>query len=260
MATKDALIGGVEVAYDYEASRDRVEEILSSKTEIVKKDKIPSNDDEFTYSNGIKSWVGAIFIDIVGSSNLCKSADENTARIFRAFCSEIIAILKENPNYRQIGIRGDCVYSINTTPKQGDLVEMFITAARIHTFMNMFRKLLEMHGYKPIKAGIGLGCSEDLIVKAGQSGSGINDKIWIGKAVVEASHLGDIAYRNGIEPIAMSPLFYENVHELLEKRNEGYKTWIKPHKDNPYSYYSSIDFYHCDVVITDFDKWINNIE
>ena len=244
------------MSYDYKDSKRRVDDILSSKTEIVKKDKIPSNDDEFTYSNGIKSWVGAIFVDMVGSSELCKTADEKTARIFRAFCSEIIAILKDDSNYRQIGIRGDCVYSINTAHYKKDLVDMFNSAVRIHTFMKMFRKQLQNHGYEPIKAGIGLGCSEDLIIKAGQTGSGINDKIWIGKAVVDASKLGDKAFRNGVDPIAMSTLFYDNVHELLEKENDGYKNWIKAYKDNLNGYYSSTEFYHCDIIFTDFDNWI----
>ncbi len=246
------------MAYDFKESKKRVDDILSSKTEIVKKDNIPASDSEFTYSNGIKAWVGAIFVDMVGSSELCKSPDEKTARIFRAFCSEIIAIMKDDANYRQIGIRGDCVYSINTANYRSDLEKMFDTAVRIHTFMNMYRKQLNKHGYDSIKAGIGLGCSEDLIIKAGQSGSGINDKIWIGKAVVDASKLGDKANRNGIDPIAMSPLFYDNIHEALEKENEGYKTWIKPHRDNPYGYYSNIDFYHCNVIQTDFNNWVNN--
>lgn len=222
----------MNMAYSFSASKERIEDILLSRTEIVKKDKIPVNEAEFTYSNGIRTWVVAIFIDIVGSSNLCKSPDEKTARIFRSFCSEIIAILRDDSNYRQIGIRGDCVYSINSTSQKDDLVEMFNSAVRIHTFMNMYRKLLEKHGYEPIKAGIGLGCSEDLIIKAGQTGSGINDKIWIGKAVVEASKLGDKANRNGIEPIAMSHLFYYNIHEILEKENEKYKSWIKPYREN----------------------------
>ena len=82
--------------------------------------------------------------------------------------------------------------------------------------MNMYRKLLTNHGYASLSAGIGLGCSEDLIIKAGQSGSGINDKIWIGKAVVDACKLGDKANRNGICPIALSTLFYDNIHKLFK--------------------------------------------
>lgn len=246
------------MAYDYKESKKRVDDILSSKTLIEKKEKIPSNDSEFTYANGIKTWVGALFVDMVGSSELCNSPDENTARIFRAFCSEIIAILKDDPNYRQIGIRGDCVYSINTTPYKTDLVDMFNTAVQVNTFMKMYRKLLKKNGYDSIYAGIGLGCSEDLIIKAGQSGSGINDKIWIGKAVVDACKLGDKANRNGINPIAMSPLFYENVHENLEKENPEYKNWIREHKESQYSYYSKVDFYHCNIVNTSFDSWVEN--
>lgn len=70
--------------YDYKKSKDVIEEILTSQTKIVEKDKIPASDSEFTYSNGIKTWVGALFVDIVKSSELCQSANEDTARIFRA--------------------------------------------------------------------------------------------------------------------------------------------------------------------------------
>ena len=205
--------------YNYKDSKERVDNILSSKTKIENKDKVPASDGEFTYSNGIRTWVGALFVDMVNSSKLCETADENTARIFRAFCSEIIAIMKDDENYRQIGIRGDCIYSINTTQFQEDLVNMFRTAYRINTFIKMF-----------------------------------NNKIWIGKAVVEACHLGDIANRNNTEPIAMSKCFYNNVHKMLEKENEKYKDWIKPYYSNSYSY--TVDFYHCCIVQTDFNQWI----
>ena len=101
--------------YDYLKSKSAIENILLSKTKIEDKDKIPASDSEFTYTNGIRTWVGALFVDIVNSSELCKTPNEDTARILRAFCSEIIAILKDDSNYREIGIRGDCVYCIYTT-------------------------------------------------------------------------------------------------------------------------------------------------
>lgn len=237
--------------YDYRKSKETVEEILKSRTEIEEKDNIPASDAEFTYSNGIKAWVGALFVDIVGSSKLCNSANENTARIFRSFCSEIISILKDDVNYREIGIRGDCVYGIFAAPYQEDLVEIFRHAYRINTFMKMFNALLERQGYDLIHVGIGLGCGKDLIIKAGQSGSGINDKIWIGKAVVDACHLGDIANRNGVSEIAMSTLFYENIIDSLEKENINYKTWIRPQ----ITFYQT-EYYHCNIIETDFNDWI----
>lgn len=239
--------------YDYKKSKEAVEAILRSSTKIVEKSLIPSSDSEFTYENGIKTWVGALFVDIVDSSKLFRSPNEDTARIIRSFCSEIISILKDDSNYREIGIRGDCVYCIYNAPYQTDLVEIFRHAYRINSFMQMLNKLLNKFGFPTVRAGIGLGCSQDLIIKAGQSGSGINDKIWIGKAVVDAAHLSDVANRNGVSAIAMSPLFYDNVIEHLCKENEKYKSWISSHTSG---YYGSVDYYHCSIIETDFDKWI----
>lgn len=239
--------------YEYKKSKETVESILSSPTNIIKKDFVPSSDSEFTYENGITAWVGALFVDIVNSSSLFQSPNEDTARIMRCFCSEIISILKDDSNYREIGIRGDCVYCIYNSPYQSDMVEIFRHAYRINTFMNMLNKLLLINGYSELRAGIGLGCSQDLIIKAGQNGSGINDRIWIGKAVVDAAHLSGAANRNGISEIAMSPLFYNNIIELLCKENERYKSWIIPHYSG---YYGSADYYHCSIIETDFDKWI----
>lgn len=239
--------------YDYKKSKEAVESILRSPTKIVEKNLIPSSDSEFTYENGIKTWVGALFVDIVDSSKLFKSPNEDTARIIRSFCSEIISILKDDSNYREIGIRGDCVYCIYNAPYQTDLVEIFRHAYRINSFMQMLNKLLNKFGFPTVRAGIGLGCSQDLIIKAGQSGSGINDKIWIGKAVVDAAHLSDVANRNGVSAIAMSPLFYDNIIEHLCKENEKYKSWISSHTSG---YYGTVDYYHCSIIETGFDKWI----
>ena len=88
---------------------------------------------------------------------------KDTARIMRSFCSEIISILKDDNNYREIGIRGDCVYCINSAAYQKDLVEIFRHAYRINSFMSMLKKSCTKNGYLNICAGIGLGCSEDLI-------------------------------------------------------------------------------------------------
>ena len=117
--------------------------------------------------------------------------------------------------------------------------------------MEMLNKLLNQNGYPQIRAGIGLGCDEELIIKAGQSGSGINDRIWIGKAVVDAAHLSDKANRNGIQAIAMSPMFYNNISEHLFKENEKYRDWIVPN-----SYYGTPDFYHCYITEIGFNTWI----
>lgn len=239
--------------YDKAKSRDTVIQILTSPTKIVEKDSVPASDAAFTYENGIRTWVASLFVDIVDSSTMFQNANENTARILRSFCSEIISILKDDENYREIGIRGDCVYCIYSVSTKNDLVEVFRHAYRINSFLNMLNKLLERYNYSRIRAGIGLGCGQDLIIKAGQSGSGINDKIWIGKAVVDAAHLSDTANRNGVRPIAMSPLFYANIIDILCEENPEYKTWITPHSSQTGW---STDYYHCSIIESNFDKWI----
>lgn len=238
--------------YQYDKSKENILSILSSTTKIVNKESIPLTENEFTYENGINAGVGALFVDIVDLSKLFQYANETTARIIRCFCSEIISILKDDSNYREIGIRGDCVYCIYSATYQKDLVKIFCHAYRINSFIKMLNILLQKKGFSTIHAGIGLGYSKNLIIKAGQYGTGINDRIWIGKAVVDACHLSNIANRNGIKPIAMSPLFRNNVIEHLLKKNSQYSKWINTH----YAINGTIDCYHCNIVETDFDQWI----
>lgn len=237
---------------DYEQLKSSIEKILHSSTKIEQKDNIPSSDSDFTYENGIKAWVSSLFIDIVKSSELFEGPNEDTARIMRSFCSGIISILKENNHYREIGIRGDCVYAIYSTSYKDDLLDVFYQACKINTFMIMLNKLLKRNGFTTIQAGIGLGCSENLIIKAGQKGTGINDKIWIGKAVVDASHLSDVANRNLIDSIAISPLFFSNISEDLFKDRNDLRPLIKKHTN----FYGHIDFYHCSLINKDFENWI----
>lgn len=241
--------------YNFRDSKANIINILKSQTPVEKKNIIPA-DNAFTYENGVLTWVSAIFVDIENSTKLFNTKNEKLARLIRAFTSEVICIFQDLESYNQIGIRGDCVYSIYDINTKEDLVEVFRIAYRLNSFLDMFNKIIVRYGYKQINAGIGIGCDEDLIIKAGRSGTGINDKIWIGKAVVDASNLSSTAGRNGISQIAMSPLFYDNVIKLLVKENSEYNQWIKPHRKNSYS--SDIDFYHCNVVQTNFDNWIKN--
>lgn len=236
--------------YNYRNGRSNIINILKTETEVIKSKGIPKNDDAFTFTNAYLTWTGAIFIDIKDSSELFDTKDETLARLMRAFTSEIITIFQDFGNYRQIGIRGDCVYAIYDAQYKEDLVEIFDIAVLANTFMKMFNEIIQDFDYDPITAGIGLGCDEELIIKAGRSGTGINDKIWIGKAVVDASNLSSTANRNGIDPIAMSEIFYNKTIKILKKRNSKYEDWI--------SYNSYEELYECDIVRSEFNKWIEN--
>ena len=234
--------------YNYKDSKANIINILKSKTPIEKKESIP-NDKNFTYKNGIKSFVSAIFVDIKNSSELFKTQDEKLARLLRAFTSEIITIFQGFDKYNQIGIRGDCVYAIYSTPTKKDIDAVFDLAIRVNTFMYMFNLLLKESKYGTIGVGIGLGSGEELIIKAGRTGTGINDKIWIGSAVVDAANLSSIANRNGYRKIAMNSCFYSNIKDLKQNKNLNFlKT---SHTD------LTEDFFQCDITEADFKKWID---
>ena len=60
----------------------------------------------------------------------------------KCFTSELIEILRGSTNMRDIGIRGDCVYAIYTTPSQQDLHNLYLRACCCNTYIKMLNKLL----------------------------------------------------------------------------------------------------------------------
>lgn len=120
--------------YDYKNGKKRVEEILNSDVDVINKDKLPKSD-ELTFGNSYYSWISSIFIDIRDSSTLFKEENnKNISKIMKSFTSELIEIMRKSDNLREIGIRGDCVYSIYTCPKKDDTYEIY----KIVYFCNTF--------------------------------------------------------------------------------------------------------------------------
>ena len=242
-------------SYDYQNGKSRIEEILNNETEIKDKEKVPK-DENFTFSNGYYSWVSAIFVDIRESSKLFTDEDkEKVAKIIRSFTSEIIEILKKDDNLREIGIRGDCVYAIYTTPLQKDIYKMAEKTFFINTFMKMLNKLLEKKYYPTIKVGIGMSTAKELVVKAGRKNASINNKVWIGDAVTKASNLSSLGNKDGVLPIVFSELSYINfIEQLVENnKNKDPKSWFE--EDSTYEYGV---YYSADIIVENFCNWIKN--
>lgn len=239
--------------YSFEEGKNRINEILKNNAEVEKKE-VPKDDSKFTYDNGIKSWIGAIFVDIVKSSEIIgKEEEKKVSKILRSFSSELITIMNSSNNVREIGIRGDCVYGIYNTPYKKDINELVDIAIYINTAMYMLNKMFKTHGLKEIKVGIGVSVGEDLIVKAGRKGTGINDKIWIGTAVVNASNLSNIAGRNGKLIMAFSKIAYDNFIDIMVENDtknseQTIKGWFK--------YDSYQEAYFSDIVYTGYLEWI----
>ncbi|EES50704.1 adenylate cyclase [Clostridium botulinum] len=240
--------------YDYKAGKKRIKDILDNKLEVIEKNKVPL-DDEFTFNNGYYSWVTGLFVDIRDSSSLFSDEDkEKVSKIIRCFTSEIIEILRDNDNLREIGIRGDCVYAIYTTPGKDDEYEIADMSFYINTYMKMLNKLLADKKFPTVSVGIGVATAQELVVKAGRKDVGINSKVWIGDAVTKASNLSSLGNKNGLKPIVFSSSSYNNfINQLVENNGDDAKGWFTEHTNTEYGTY-----YDADIIKSDFNDWINN--
>ena len=167
--------------FDYDSSIKNVRNILSSTTDVVKYKRIPKNKAEFTYDNGVITGVSALFVDMRKSTEYFKNHSCVTvSKVMRAYFSEIVSILRSDDNLRDIGIRGDCVYGIFTTPYKSDVADVLKDAIIINTFQEIFQNELKRNNFPCFEISIGLGCAGYLVVKVGQKGTGVCDCIWIG--------------------------------------------------------------------------------
>lgn len=241
--------------YDYKEGKKRIEEILNNKTGSIHREKVPK-DDAFSFENSYESWVTGIFVDIRDSTTLCKDKDSlKVSKVLRSFTSEVIEILYDDEIMREIGIRGDCVYAIYTTPSKTDVYNLADRTFYINTFMNMLNKLLAAHQLPCIKVGIGMATSEDLVIKAGRKYKGINSKIWVGKAVPLASNFSSLGNKDGNDALIFSECSYNNFIEQLEKDCVGKnpRAWFK----KKYDVINGV-YYTGDVIKIHFNEWIKN--
>ncbi len=241
-------------SYDYRKGKERVESILDNDLIVIEQNKVPG-DESFTFSNGYYSWVTGVFVDIRNSSALFADEDkEKVSKVIRSFTSEIIEILRNDDNLREIGIRGDCVYAIYTTPQKDDVYEVANKTFYINTYMKMLNKLLLERSLPEIKVGVGMSTDKELVVKAGRKDVGINNKVWIGKAVTTASNLSSLGNKNGRKSLVYSSCSYSNFIDKLKEKNEE-KTpedWFTYYNDSNGGYYTA------DIIIMDFNDWISN--
>ena len=237
--------------YDYKSGKERVNAILNNELEVIEK-TVPS-DSSFTFENGYYGWVTGIFVDIRDSSTLFADEDRvKVAKIVRSFTSEIIEILRDDDNLREVGIRGDCVYAVYATPSKSDIYELADKTFYVNTYLEMLNKLLRKKDYPTIKAGIGMSTAQELVIKAGRKDVGINNKVWIGSAVTKASNLSSLGSKNDISSIVYSNASYINfIDALVEKSGEKAKSWLTKKSDMQNGTY-----YHGSIIKTDFKEWI----
>ena len=237
-------------SYDYQVGSQRISNILNQDMSKEDRKKVPP-ESQMTYSNGYTMRISAIFVDIRNSTKLF--ADKNrdmVTRVTKSFVSEVIQIMDSDPS-AEIGIRGDCVYAIYSTPEKCNVHSVYEKAYFVNTLMKLLNKHYSRKKYPQIEIGIGLAVSEDLVVKAGSKGSGVNDRIWIGGAVPTASNLSSYGNKDGIGPIVMTEQFYQDIIDLAVKNGADKSWFVKGATDDG-------RIRHCNIVCRQFDEWINS--
>ena len=206
-----------ETTYTYkvEDSASRMDDILDASDNDYSdnENNIPSRD-KLTFKNGYYVDVTSIFIDIVDSSKLTDGHKRPTlAKMYRCFLSECVAIMNSYTICKEININGDCVWGVFETPNISDVDKVTDVAAKLNSMIRILNYKLEKKNYEKINDGIGIDDGLALMVKAGYSGSGLNDVIWMGDVVNSACHLANRAGRGLRKTILVSSKVYENVLE-----------------------------------------------
>lgn len=234
------------VTYDVDKSSQRMDEILDTENKnFSDSDSIPQRA-SLTYTNGYYVYITALFIDIVGSSDMTDEHKRPTlAKMYRCFISECIAIMNAESICKEISINGDCVWGVFDTPLKSNIDDVFSVAAKLNSVIEILNYKLRKKKYGEISVGIGMDYGRALMVKAGYSGSGLNDVIWMGDVVNSACHLANIAGRNGHKPIVVSSCIKFNL-------NERHQSFLKA---------TIIDRQTCyegNVVNTSMETWYEN--
>ena len=231
------------ISYDIDKSSQRMDDILNAgNANFSDSESIPQRS-SLTYTNGYYVNITALFIDIVGSSDMTDEHKRPTlAKMYRCFISECTAIMNSQSICKEISINGDCVWGVFETPYQSDVNSVFGVAAQLNSVIEILNYKLRKKGYSEISVGIGMDYGRALMVKAGYSGSGLNDVIWMGDVVNSACHMANKAGRDGHKPLIVSSCIQDNLNEynqgLLNATMIDWKT-----------------YYEGNIVNTAMDEW-----
>jgi class 3 adenylate cyclase len=202
--------------YNHVPSFGRLDDILSQSQANYEEVKELPDRDKLTYANGFYASCSALFVDIRESSKLPDLYRRpDLARLYRAYISEMVAIMNGNEWAREINIVGDGVWAVFNTPLKSQIDGVFATAARANSLVQVFNYKLIKAGYStPVKVGIGLAYGRALMIKAGYNGSGIADVVYMGDVVNTAAKLAAQGSNGSfVPPMMLDNVFAGNLSE-----------------------------------------------
>jgi class 3 adenylate cyclase len=230
------------IEYNLEDSVKRINEIITaSDNAYEEKDSIPARN-TLTYTNGFYVKCSALFVDIRESSDLTDFHRTRVlAKLYRAYISEVAAVMNGSKQCAEINVVGDCVSGIFDTTIKPHIDDVFSTAAQISSIVDIMNYRFKKNNMKEIAVGIGMAYGQALMVKAGYSGSGISEVIWMGEVVNEASKLSSYGNKESYDPEMMVS---KDFYNYLNDQNKTLLKW-----NNLRSCYSG------DIVSTYMNNW-----
>lgn len=216
------------IFYNYEKSFERIDNILENSYTYDEVDEIPDRDKLTTTNGYYVKHCTALFVDIRDSSSLPSIHKRPTlAKLYRAYISEVVAIMNGNINCKEINVIGDGILGIFNTPLKKDIDDVISTAARISSLIDVLNYKLKKKSIEEIKIGVGISYGRLLMIKAGYKGSGIHDVVWMGEAVNEAVKLSNFGNKEYFDKETMiSNVVYNNLNDkhkkLFSKNNTHY--------------------------------------
>lgn len=229
--------------YDFNKSVERIEEILSGSDASYEDHKgIPSRD-QLTFTNGFYVDVTVLFVDIRGSKELSETHTRPVlAKIYRAYVSELVAVLKGNTTISEIFIEGDGIWAVFNTVTKVDVNSVFETSAKVASLIDILNIKLDKKGYAKIEVGIGIDDGESLYIKAGYKGSGVNEVVWIGTIVGQTAKLcshGNRSWADG--EVMVSSCVYSSLND---------------HNKNLLSWSEARQCYHGNIIWIAMNEWV----
>jgi class 3 adenylate cyclase len=235
--------------YVFNDSDARLNEILDAPAGAYEEVNSIPDRARLTYANGFYVNCTAVFIDIRESSKLTTLHKTPVlGKIYRAYISECIAVLNNFEQCKEVFIAGDCVSGIFNTPLKTDIDEAFFAAGALNSLIRHLNWKLEKKGYTPIRCGIGISYGRALMIKSGFNGSGLNDIVWMGNVVNEASNLCHQGNKNGRQPVQVANVVYENLCD-------DFKKLVTPVYQNLLGDTSQ---YESDLFVVKMQTWLEN--
>lgn len=206
---------GKHQSFNFERSLSRINEILNTPTSYDEANDIPKRED-LRFKNGKYVQCASLFIDLRGSSKLIevyKKQPRTLARLYRAYISEMVAIVNSFKSCKEVNIVGDCVSAVfaGNDGEDKPVIEALKAAGVLNGMMQVLNVNFKKkwgRDFDDVKAGIGVAVGRALVIKAGHSGTGISDLVYMGDVVNRASKMCGLAYKEFKEAICVTEDVY----------------------------------------------------